>query len=257
MVGRGRYLGVSCDERIVHVPFANAASSDRGGEPRQARICETLQEQACRIRQTGATLVVWRCFGAALAVGPSSNPSLVDAHWEAYRKLGATGLQQAYHKAAHGAVESYNAKYSLDSTTELCERSNGDQVAASGCGENDSLESSDEEACWPGLRPMVPSMLPIPCAYYDHNFLSRADADRLLRGLVGEQSEVAWAIGGQAAKRYTAVYCDDGLGEYAGGLGYANDVMRPWTPVLRELRDRVVAWHKEKTGRDVAFNVVR
>jgi len=77
--------------------------------------------------------------------------------------------------------------------------------------------------------------------------------------MVGANSEVQWAIGGQAAKRYTAVYCDEGfregLGEYAGGLGYANDTMRPWTPALRELRDRVVAWHEERTGRAVEFNV--
>ena len=64
-----------------------------------------------------------------------------------------------------------------------------------------------------------------------------------------------WAIGGQAAKRFTAVYCDAGLGQYAGGLGYANDVMHPWTPALRELRDRVAAWHKQRTGREVVFNV--
>ena len=61
-----------------------------------------------------------------------------------------------------------------------------------------------------------------------------------------------WAIGGHAAKRYTAVYCDEGLGEYAGGLGYASDVMHPWTPALRELRDRVQAWHQERTGREAA-----
>lgn len=251
LVGWSRYLGVPCDERIVHVPFANSVSSDRGGEPRQARVCETLQKEAGRIHHTGATLVIWRCFGAALVPRPNSSSSLVDMHWEAYRKIGATGLQQAYQKAAQGAVERYNASHPVR------ERSSSDQMEELDIAENRLLESSKEEDCWPGLRPMVPGMLPIPCAYYDHDFLSQADADRLLSGLVGEQSEVVWAIGGQAAKRYTAVYCDDGLGEYAGGLGYANDVMRPWTPVLRELRDRVVAWHKQKTGRDVAFNVVR
>ena len=31
--------------------------------------------------------------------------------------------------------------------------------------------------------------------------------------------------------------------------------MHPWTPELRELRDRVAAWHLRKTGRAVLFNV--
>eukprot|EP01047_Picozoa_sp_COSAG01_P031354 COSAG01_NODE_2223_length_8136_cov_10.727917_7_plen_110_part_00 len=32
----------------------------------------------------------------------------------------------------------------------------------------------------------------------------------------------AWIIGGPQ------VYCDEGIGQYAGGLGYASDVMHPW-----------------------------
>lgn len=247
------YLGVSSGSRKVHVSFANTTSSDRGGEPRQARVCETLQKEACRIHREGATVVVWRCFGAALTGGMS----LEDAHWIAYRELGAAGLQAAYSRVARGAVDRYNGRITLEPGASLCEPRSDYTVDELVGADNGALETSDEQACWSGLRPMVPDMMPIPCAYYDCDFLPQAEADRLLGGLVGEHSEVVWAIGGQAAKRYTAVYCDDGLGEYAGGLGYANDVMRPWTPILRELRDRVVAWHKQKTGRDVAFNVVR
>jgi hypothetical protein len=255
------YLGADPSSRIVHVPFATAAASDRGGEPRQARVCETLQEEVRSARARDATLVVWRCFGAATA------GSLEDAHWAAYRELGAAGLQAAYGTVARGAVEAYNARQ-LEAAAPamgLCDGAPAISSGGSGSGSSSgiheekppALESSDEEASWPGLRPLVPGMLPVACAYYDSDFLSQPDADRLLDRLVGENSEVVWAIGGQAAKRYTAVYCDDGLGEYAGGLGYANDTMRPWTPALRELRDRVVAWHRQKTGRDVAFNVVR
>ena len=61
-------------------------ATDRGGVPRQARVCETLQEEVRSARARDATLVVWRCFGAATA------GSLEDAHWAAYRELGAAGI---------------------------------------------------------------------------------------------------------------------------------------------------------------------
>ena len=40
------YLGCPPAARIVRVAFASVGVSDRGGEPRQARVCETLQAQA-------------------------------------------------------------------------------------------------------------------------------------------------------------------------------------------------------------------
>ena len=38
-------------------------------------------------------------------------------------------------------------------------------------------------------------------------------------GLHMQSELVRFGAGGQAAKRYTAVYCDDDIGEYAGGPG--------------------------------------
>ena len=36
------YVGTSKD-CVVHVPFATTTVKDRGGEPRQVRVCETLE----------------------------------------------------------------------------------------------------------------------------------------------------------------------------------------------------------------------
>ena len=114
-------------------------------------------------------------------------------------------------------MDRYNSKHPQKAEAAPAERSGAERPDSA---ESGMLESPDQEARWSGLRPLVPGVLPVPCAYYDQGFLSQADANRMLSGLVGEHSEVVWAIGGQAAKRYTAVYCDDGLGEYAGTAPY-------------------------------------
>ena len=89
-----------------------------------------------------------------------------------------------------------------------------------------------QRACWPSLARLVPAGLPIPCAYYDAGFLPQHDADRYLAAMTDEAAFPYWAIGGQAAKRYTCVMCDEGFREVREIIAPASvTIAIKWEPV--------------------------
>jgi len=183
------YLGCPPAARVVRVAFASAGVSDRGGEPRQARVCETLQAQA--LRGAGApTVVVWRCFGEGLAASAAGQDGGVEAaDWAQYRQVGPLGLQQAYQTVSHAAIERYNEQHAASGQGQAQGPEGQGQAQGQGPegqGQGQELESAAQRECWPALAPLIPPSLPLPCAYYDAAFLSHTDADRLLASMVAD-----------------------------------------------------------------------
>eukprot|EP01047_Picozoa_sp_COSAG01_P031353 COSAG01_NODE_2223_length_8136_cov_10.727917_6_plen_158_part_00 len=141
-----------------------------------------------------------------------TGPVLEAAHWAEYHELGAEGLRGAYRRVARLAVERYNQQCGGTGAEPRAGLGSGDgsdssaratAAAPAALSPPPALELEEEAQlrCWPALERRLPRDLPLPCAYYDAQFLPRADADRLLRAALG----LRWGIGGQAAKRYTAV----------------------------------------------------
>lgn len=223
----GAATGTPC----FHVPAAGGGEApDDDGEPGAARVGDTLLEEV----PAGMAMVVWRRFGGAF-LGVSSG-----------------ALQEAYRQTAREAVARFRVVNSdAWRAFRLGIAMRGEPlVDAAWRSREEELHRHWKVDLCPRLLP-----LPVPCGYCWQGFLDLAGADRMLEAL---ERGVRWEApaAGSKEERSTALYGEVQYGN-RDGKGYTA-ALRAWSeapPELTELKDRVEAWHLERTGVPVSFNV--